>query len=425
MRITHGIIAGHLVNAIQVNLEGLVKSQERMSTGKKVNRPSDDPSGTSQIMAVMTDLSATQQYLRNIQDGLAWLNQGDAAMGNATGLLQQARQLAVQGASGTLTRNDMALLSQQVDGIIDAMVNVGNTSLGGKYIYAGTNNNYPPFERARSEDIANGLQIFIKDIKYTINATDLIITQPPATGNSITINTTYGTPSTSGELKITFSQVNTTSIQDNTDPSNPKTITYYSFSGTMNLPDANNVDEQIPLAGSIAIEEKPNGSGGTDKTIKSIDLTIFKGDEKPIQREISAGSVVDVNSNGGEVFLNRPADDDEDQTRPNIFEKLYLLRDALYTGDYGKVDGSLGNMDNAMNWLMEHRVSMGSRTAHLESLQSQMQDQEVRLTGVQSSLQDSDIARATIEFQQKQLSYQAALSAGARMLQTSLLDYLR
>ncbi|HHW42807.1 MAG TPA: flagellar hook-associated protein FlgL [Desulfotomaculum sp.] len=409
MRITHGMIAGHLVSAIQLNLEGLVKSQERMSTGKKVNRPSDDPSGTSQIMAVMTDLSTTRQYLRNIQDGLSWLNQGDATMGDATGLLHQARTLAVQGANGTLTRDDMALLSQQVDGIIDSMVNVGNASLGGKYIYAGTNNNYPPFERAKSFDSSGNLQIVIDGSPYKI---DKSFFRYDNTSKTITMRTT-GTPS--ADITITLTrEANTTTIEDKADPS--KTIiTRYSFSGSLQLPGG--TGEQIPLAGSITVDNVNN-------TIASIDLTIFKGDEKPIQREISAGSVVDVNSNGKEVFLNQPAAN-EDQTKPNIFEKLYLLRDALYTGKYEKVDESLGNMDNAMNWLMEHRVSMGSRTAHLESLQSQLQDQEVRLTGVQSSLQDSDIARATIEFQQKQLSYQAALSAGARLLQTSLLDFLR
>ncbi|MCS5696631.1 flagellar hook-associated protein FlgL [Desulfofundulus thermocisternus] len=419
MRITHSMIAGRLVSAIQLNLEGLVKSQERMSTGKKVNRPSDDPSGTSQIMAVMADLSATRQYLRNIQDGLSWLNQGDATMGDATGLLHQARTLAVQGANGTLTRDDMALLAQQVDGIIDSMVNVGNASLGGKYIYAGINNNYPPFERAKSSDASGYLQIVIDGNLYKINKSvydtsdTKKITMQTTDNNNITITLTREANKTYIEEK------------DKNDPTKTiRTITYYSFSGTMNLPDANNVDEQIPLAGSITIEEKPNISGGTDKTIASIDLIIFKGDSGRVQREISAGSVVDVNSNGKEVFLNQPAAN-EDQTKPNIFEKLYLLRDALNTGDYESVEKSLGNMDNAMNWLMEHRVAMGSRTSHLESLQSQLQDQEVRLTGVLSGLQDSDIARAAIEFQQKQLSYQAALSAGARLLQTSLLDYLR
>ncbi|MQL51467.1 flagellar hook-associated protein 3 [Desulfofundulus thermobenzoicus] len=414
MRITHGMIAGHLVSAIQLNLEGLVKSQERMSTGKKVNRPSDDPSGTSQIMAVMTDLSTTRQYLRNIQDGLSWLNQGDATMGDATGLLHQARTLAVQGANGTLTRDDMALLAQQVDGIIDSMVNVGNASLGGKYIYAGTNNNYPPFERVKSFVSSGNLQIVIDGSPYKIDKSFFWYDN---TSKTITMQTTDTSPSV---ITITLTrEANTTTIEDKNDPS--KTIiTCYSFSGTLDLP-GTTADDKIPLAGSISIEEDSSGN----KTITSIDLTIFKGDEKPIQREISAGSVVDVNSNGKEVFLYQPADDKEDQTKPNIFEKLYLLRDALYTGMYDKVDESLGNMDNAMNWLMEHRVSMGSRTAHLESLQSQLQDQEVRLTGVQSSLQDSDIARATIEFQQKQLSYQAALSAGARLLQTSLLDFLR
>lgn len=301
MRITHSMVGAHLINAVQLNLEGLVRSQERMSTGKRVNRPSDDPSGTAQIMAVMSDLDCTRQFLRNVDDGLSWLNQADAAMGNANELLQQARRIAVQGATGTLTPEDMKLLAQQVDSIIDGMVDVGNTSLGGKYIFAGSAINTRPF------------------------------TRDPATG----------------------------------------AVTY---------------------------------NGNTQK----------------VERAVFYGSTVQVNTNGEELFLTSPGGGN-----PDIFGTLSNLRNALDSGNYGGVEGALGEIDASLNWLMQHRVTAGARTTRLENLKNQLGDNEVRVTGVLSGLQDSDIARDSIEFSQKQLSYQAALSAGARMLQTSLLDYLR
>jgi len=299
MRITHNMIGAHLINAIQINLEGLVRGQERMSTGKKVNRPSDDPSGTSQIMSVMTDLDSNRQYLRNVDDGLSWLNQADAAMGNATSLLQQARQIAVQGGNDTLTGDDRKLLAKQVDNLIDGLVDVGNTTIGGKYIFGGTEISNPPFER----------------------------------------------------------------------------------------------------------------SGGSIN---------FNGNNDPIWRAVFYSSEVQVNTGGEELFLTSP----DGGSTPSIFSTLFRLYDALDSGT-PSIDTVLGELDVCLDWLMQKRVTMGARTTRLENLQSQMQDNEVRMTGVLSNLQDSDIARATIEFQQKQLSYQAALSAGARMLQTSLLDYLR
>ncbi|MEW6423875.1 MAG: flagellar hook-associated protein FlgL [Bacillota bacterium] len=309
MRITHNMIGAHLINAIQLNLEGLVRGQERMSTGKKVNRPSDDPSGTSQIMSVMTDLDCTRQYLRNVDDGLSWLNQADAAMGNATSLLQQARRIAVQGSNGTLTGDDMALLAQQVDDLIWGLVDVGNTSVGGKFIFARNQLNDPPFKR-------NG--------------------------------------------------------------------------------------DAIEFEGSTSPPPLPGPPWGT------------------VERAVYYGSTAMVNVDGVYLFLTSPGGG-----MPNIFNALFDLRDALRIGDLNGVDAAIGKLDGSLDWLMESRVTIGARTNRLENLQSQMRDNEVRMTGVLSNLQDSDIARATIEFQQKQLSYQAALSAGARMLQTSLLDYLR
>lgn len=324
MRITHNMIGAHLINAIQLNLEGLVRGQERMSTGKKVNRPSDDPSGTSQIMSVMSDLDSTRQYLRNVDDGLSWLNQADAAMGNATSLLQQARQIAVQGANGTLTEEDMKLLAKQVDNFIDGMIDVGNSSVGGKYIFARENISDPPFKPGSDEN------------------------------------------------KIEF---------ENTEFTMPLTTPY---------------------------SAEPTGS--------------------PVNRAVYYGSLVQVNVDGESLFIYHPDNDVSKNPSPednSIFGTLFALRNALENGDYNEVNEAIGKLDFALDWLMQKRVTIGARTTRLENLQSQMRDNEVRMTGVLSNLQDSDIARATIEFQQKQLAYQAALSAGARMLQTSLLDYLR
>lgn len=301
MRISHNMIAGNLLRAVQTNLEGLIRSQERMSTGKKVNRPSDDPAAANHIMTLRASLDINRQYTRNIDDGLAWVYETDAALNDATGLLQKARELAVQGSNGTLTREDMAALARQVDGVIDGMTNVANHALGGKYIFAGTKTSTPPF-------------VVDKD---------------------------------------------------------SKTVTY-------------------------------------------------NGDTSAILREVAADFAVQVDA-GGVVFGAAGQGNVPD----GVFHTLFRLRDALDSGDHAAVGNLLGEIDQRIDELLVHRVKIGSRTNHLEALKAQLQDQEVRFTGVMSGLQDADIARVTIEFGQRQLAYQAALAAGARLLQTSLLDFLR
>ncbi|MEW6172117.1 MAG: flagellar hook-associated protein FlgL [Bacillota bacterium] len=301
MRISHSMIAQNMMRAIQTNLEGLTRSQEMMSTGRRVNKPSDDPPATNNIISVHTALDINHQYTRNINDGLAWQNQTDAALGDAMDLLHRVRDLAVQGASGTLTPEDMQAIARQVDGVIDGMVNVANSNMGGKYIFAGTQNAAPPF------------------------AVDKVA----------------------------------------------ETVTY---------------------------------NGNTDVVL----------------REVASDFTVQVDT-GGVVFGATATG----SVTSGVFFTLFQLRDALDAGDNATVSSMIGDVDQRIDEMLVHRVRTGSRTNQLESLRSQLEDQEVRFTGVLSGLQDADIARASIQFGQQKLAYEATLSAGARLLQTSLLDFLK
>jgi len=147
LRISNMLMAHNLRNYIQNNLQRSAKSQEHISTGKTINRPSDNPSQISQLMAVNATLIGNEQYLRNIQDGLGYLNQSDSAINTVGKTLQDTKILALQGANGTLTQEDMNAIANQIDRQVDSLVDLSNSSLGGKYLFAGTKNGQPPFYR--------------------------------------------------------------------------------------------------------------------------------------------------------------------------------------------------------------------------------------------------------------------------------------
>jgi len=151
MRITNGMIARHTKNYIQDGMQRLARTQEMMSTGKQIIRLSDDPTSLSQVLDVRSNIEMNKQYMRNIQDGLSYLYGTDTALGTAGDLLKKALEYAIQGANGTLAPADMAAIGEQIDKMIDEMKDIANTTVGGKYIFAGTDNQRPPF--ARSGDI--------------------------------------------------------------------------------------------------------------------------------------------------------------------------------------------------------------------------------------------------------------------------------
>ncbi|AEF94672.1 flagellar hook-associated protein 3 [Desulfotomaculum nigrificans CO-1-SRB] len=152
LRVSNILMANNMANYIQKNLQRSAKSQEQISTGKTIIRPSDNPSEISHLMAVNATIAGNEQYARNIQDGLAYLNQSDTALDTVGKYLQDAKTLALQAANGTLTDADREHIKEQVDKIIDAVKDIANSSLGGKYLFAGTKNDLPPFRRVDLPD---------------------------------------------------------------------------------------------------------------------------------------------------------------------------------------------------------------------------------------------------------------------------------
>jgi len=147
LRVSNLLMANNTLKYIQNNLQRAARSQEQLSTGKTIIRPSDDPSEISHLMAVNATIKGNEQYMRNIEDGLSYLNQCDSALDTIGQYLQDAKTLTIQGANGTLTQEDREAIAEQIDKQIDALVDLGNSSLGGKYLFAGTKNSQPPFYR--------------------------------------------------------------------------------------------------------------------------------------------------------------------------------------------------------------------------------------------------------------------------------------
>lgn len=522
MRITHSMIGAHLISNIQHNLEGLTKAQERMSTGKKVNRPSDDPSACSQIMGIKSNLNANQQYMRNMDDGLGWLNMADTALSDGMGLLHRVRELAVQGANGTLTPEDMRQIAFAVDGIINGMFNVANASLGGKYIFAGLKNTTAPFQRAgdspvyggdhsdvyreiapgsvvavnaNGEDLftgmVNALRVFNGSGVQNISGRELqngeyvLKTEAgvPAAGQAVQETYSFGRagespletaggvaldPSSDPDYnasilmkvdRMTYDEVTgewTGVVVKFTSHQYDKNGNYLlveeeqAFNVTGNDPVADNVTLgsivlNIDLAKTVAAGDKAAiavtaQSAGTEDALavrygdvdtrwvfnadtlnnKSSELRFFTLDE-------TTGDAYDGYVDVEIETLDNPDLPPQAATfnyQGDIFRSLVNLRTRLEEGNPEGVGRILGQLDDSLNWLLQYRVRMGARTEHMEAYKNHLQNHEVRVISVLSGLQDSDIARTSVDFGQRHLAYQAALSAGARMLQTSLLNYL-
>lgn len=119
--------------------------QRQLSTGRKITVASDDAAGSALALGHRRNINFENQMRRNLESGRAVLNAGEAALGSSTDLLQRARELTVNAASGTLSQSDRIVVGLEIDQIIAGLAQLGNTQFGGAYLFSGHQSNAPAY----------------------------------------------------------------------------------------------------------------------------------------------------------------------------------------------------------------------------------------------------------------------------------------
>ncbi len=139
-----------------------------------------------------------------------------------------------------------------------------------------------------------------------------------------------------------------------------------------------------------------------------------------IVREIGPGVTMTINSVGSDILGNGQAAGDG--------KLLNVLRDAadhLRAGDSAALRADLDKLDTNMDHVLEVRAANGARAQRLDAALSRLQETEETTTKQLSDTEDADIAKTLIDLNSQTAAYQAALRAGANLMQSSLMDFLR
>lgn len=145
MRVTNGMLTSRALRDLQANYADLAKAQERVSSGKRINRPSDDPAGTRTAVRVRDSLNALEQHLRNIDGADRSTSTAETALASAGNVMQRVKELALQAANDSLSASDRTAVLQEVQQLGDALVSLANTKNGDEYVFAGQQTLTPPF----------------------------------------------------------------------------------------------------------------------------------------------------------------------------------------------------------------------------------------------------------------------------------------
>ncbi|MEO4054173.1 flagellar hook-associated protein FlgL [Solibacillus sp. CAU 1738] len=308
MRVTQSMLSNNMLRNLNTSYSKMSKIQQQIESGKKINRPSDDPVTAVKGMAYRTDIDKINQYQRNMGEANSWLDTTDESLGQVGEALKRVKELVVQAANDTNTSEDRQKINSEIEQIKQQLRDIANTKVGDKYIFSGTHTGKP------------------------------LYTDPTAPGQ--------------------------------------------------------NPDVSIP------------------------------GAENEFKIDVFDGISIKVNTQGSKLF------NDIDEFMGEVSELLNSgatgaeISEAL-GADLTTVNGTFPGLDTVYENVLTARADVGARQNRIEMMGNRLDIQFVNVSKQMSENEDTDYAAAITEMVTQESIHQAALSVGAKIIQQTLVDFIR
>ena len=138
MRVTTANAFDSSLSNLQRRQQALSQSQEQLTSGKRVNKPSDDPAAAAAAERALAAESRSKAQLRALDSSRQSMQLAESALGDAGELMQQARELVASAGNGTHTDADRKVIGEALRGLRNDLLAVANRSDGtGRYIFGG------------------------------------------------------------------------------------------------------------------------------------------------------------------------------------------------------------------------------------------------------------------------------------------------
>jgi flagellar hook-associated protein 3 FlgL len=204
MRITNSMLTAQGLRDLQANYAAMAKAQEQVSSGKRLNRPSDDPADVQQAIKTNASLASIAQYLRNIGTAQRTTTSAETALSSASDAVQRLRELTVEAQNGTLSSSDRASMAQEVQQLRDQLVSLANTKVGDDYLFSGQKTSTPAFASATAAYAGDDGPINARiapGVTIAVNVTaDVAFAPAIAAANQLATDLAAGNTPTAGSL---------------------------------------------------------------------------------------------------------------------------------------------------------------------------------------------------------------------------------
>jgi flagellar hook-associated protein 3 FlgL len=471
LRITQSILYSRSLRDIHSATLGRLKSQEEIATGKRVNRPSDDAAATLRILPLRSTIADLSRMTDNGLQARDALNSGAAATEDALSLMARLRELTTQAANGSVSPSDRVSLANEVDQMMRQMMTIANTRVASRYLFGGTAADGNPFTlvedaggtRVRYSGNQDQLDLEVApEVRVAITAVgERMFLGRERTATTIT-GSTGAAPSGAADSGVGFGRL-TVTHGSLVVPGSPAW-----FAGTAattalgnhtltftTAPDALSVNGGPPQTftgpgphafavpgstGTLSLEVSGPVVASSHNVTSTARLSTDGGETSVEVTDFSPGAEVQVyNAYDGGITnvavagLTRTGTDQIEYGGTfDVFTAMLAVRDIMQN-DAGlsvqevtsRLTSLLDDVDRANEFLLEGVRDFGSRAQQMEFLGNRVERLKGLREEVLSEVQDADLAGSILRMQQQDFAYQASLQVSSRIVQTSLMDYLR
>ena len=387
--------------------------QNKMSEQTKIQELRDAPVSAAHSSRFLSRISRLNRFQENVENVQNFRRIAEGYMNEANQILHRVRELAVQGATGTYTKEDKQIMGQEVNELLKELVQVANAAgADGGTLFGGDRTLTEPFRalEGRHPEI-NGR--VITQVDYIGGNKDNFA--EISEGNLIPTGF-RGNRLFWAEQHQLFASVDAS--------------TYTVPADTAILID----NERIPLAagenihGIIARIKESNAA--VDAYLDPVSNSLILQSTVPHQillEDEQGGTVLQslgVVSGEGRPPFNIA--DDVRQGGGSVFDMVISLRDGLYSGDSIEIGGrGISGITTAQENLVGEIAKLGSVDERMEIVWNRL-NREIPQTQEQNSLAvDIDMAEAIMELKMLEYTHKAALQTAGRILQPTLMDFLR
>jgi flagellar hook-associated protein 3 FlgL len=163
MRITNNMVSDRVISDLQARYAQMANTQLQISTGRRVNAPSDDPTAAAQERVRQSQLEGIKSSQASVASSQSWLNQAESSLSGVTDVLARAKEIATTGATGSMNQVDRDALANEVDQLIKGAKESLNAKVGNDYIFSGTKSDTPPYSLATGDAYQGDTNAIVRD----------------------------------------------------------------------------------------------------------------------------------------------------------------------------------------------------------------------------------------------------------------------